>query len=162
MLPFTVALTVFVPATVELSVPVICPLLFVVPTGWVSVFPVPVAASVTVAPLTGFPFASATVTVIVLWLAPLEAVTVAGDAATCDWLALTPPAVAVAVNTTGLPARPLAVARSVSVFAVVPRVHEFAAAIPLAVVATGVVGSTVPLLAVAANVTSTPATGFPA
>ena len=46
-----VAETVFDPATVELNVPVICPLASVVPTGCVSVFPVVgVAASVTVAP----------------------------------------------------------------------------------------------------------------
>jgi len=46
-----VADTVFVPAAVELKVPVICPLASVVPTGSVSVFPaVGVAASVTVAP----------------------------------------------------------------------------------------------------------------
>ena len=46
-----VADTVFDPAAVELSVPVICPLPSVVPTGCVSVFPVVgVAARVTVAP----------------------------------------------------------------------------------------------------------------
>src|SRR2546426_32333 len=46
-----VAETVFEPAAVELSVPVICPLASVVPTGWVNVFPaVGVAARVTVAP----------------------------------------------------------------------------------------------------------------
>ena len=46
-----VAETVFVPAAVELSVPVATPLASVVPTGWVNVFPaVGVATSVTVAP----------------------------------------------------------------------------------------------------------------
>src|SRR6266480_58064 len=46
-----VADTVFDPAAVELNVPVIWPLASVVPTGWVSVFPVVgLAASVTVAP----------------------------------------------------------------------------------------------------------------
>jgi hypothetical protein len=46
-----VAETVFDPAAVELRLPVICPLASVVPTGWVSVFPVVGdAASVTVAP----------------------------------------------------------------------------------------------------------------
>src|SRR6266446_643887 len=48
-----VAETVLVAATVELNVPVATPLAFVVPTGCVSVFPVPVAASTTVAPATG-------------------------------------------------------------------------------------------------------------
>ena len=46
-----VADTVFEPAAVELKVPVISPFALVVPTGWVSVFPVVgVAAKVTVAP----------------------------------------------------------------------------------------------------------------
>src|SRR5205823_2156707 len=61
-----VADTVFDPAAVELRVPVATPLAFVVPTGWVSVFPaVGVAARTTVAPAIGFPFASRAVTVIV-------------------------------------------------------------------------------------------------
>src|SRR5213594_2885871 len=61
-----VADTVFVPAAVELRVPVICPFTSVVPTGWVRVLPaVGVAASVTVAPGIGFPFASRAVTVMV-------------------------------------------------------------------------------------------------
>ena len=43
--------TVFVSATVELSVPVTTPLASVVPSGWVNVLPeVGEAASVTVAP----------------------------------------------------------------------------------------------------------------
>jgi hypothetical protein len=64
--PSIVADTVFDSATVALSVPVATPLAFVVPTGCVSVFPVVgVAASTTVAPATGFPFASRAVTVIV-------------------------------------------------------------------------------------------------
>jgi len=45
-----VADTVFDPAAVELNVPVATPLAFVVPTGWVSVFPLPVADNTTVAP----------------------------------------------------------------------------------------------------------------
>jgi hypothetical protein len=57
--------TVLDAATVELSVPVATPLAFVAPTGWVSVFPVPVAASTTVAPAIGLPEASRAVTVIV-------------------------------------------------------------------------------------------------
>src|SRR5207245_6597602 len=46
----TVAETVFDSAVVELKLPVATPLALVVPTGCVSVFPVPVAASTTVAP----------------------------------------------------------------------------------------------------------------
>src|SRR5439155_1388051 len=63
--PLAVAETVFVPAPVELSVPVATPLALVVPLGWVRVLPLPVAASTTVAPLIGLPLASFAVTVIV-------------------------------------------------------------------------------------------------
>src|SRR5438552_412687 len=72
------------------------------------------------------------------------------------------PAVAVAVKLTGLPVMPLPAALAVSVLgpAVVPRVHEVKAAIPPAPVVTGVVGLTLPLPAVGANVTATPATGL--
>src|SRR5207247_4081891 len=67
--PFTVAVTVFVPAAVEFKAPVIWPLVLVVPAGCVSVMPVTgLAARVTVAPLTGLPLASFTVTVLVLAL----------------------------------------------------------------------------------------------
>src|SRR5205823_786659 len=157
--PFTVAVTVFVPAAVELSVPLICPDAFVVPTGCVSVLPVAgVTASDTVAPVTGLPLASRTVTVIVL--APAPAVIVAGVAATVDWAALGPPAVAVAVNVTGLPPSPDDVARSVSVLAAVPSVQEFTAAKPLALVVTGAAGSTVPLSPAVEDVTATPGTGL--
>jgi hypothetical protein len=50
-----VADTVFDSATVELKLPVATPLALVVPTGGVRVFPVPVAASATVAPAIGLP-----------------------------------------------------------------------------------------------------------
>src|SRR5437870_5286384 len=60
-----VADTVFDSAVVELSVPVAMPFASVTPAGCVIVFPVPVAARVTVAPEMGFPNASLAVTVIV-------------------------------------------------------------------------------------------------
>src|SRR5881628_1822098 len=61
-----VAETVFDPAAVDDRLPVATPVTSVVPTGCVRVFPVVgVAASVTVAPWIGFPFASRAVTVIV-------------------------------------------------------------------------------------------------
>ena len=60
-----------------------------------------------------------------------------------------------------MPDSPDAVARSVSVLAVAPRVQELAAATPLPLVVTAVAGSTVPLSPVVANVTATPVTGFP-
>jgi len=82
--PFTVAVTVFVPAAVELNAPVICPLALVVPVGWVNVLAAPVAASVTDAPLTGLPKPSRTVTVMVAALEPVLAVMVPGAADTRD------------------------------------------------------------------------------
>src|SRR5256885_16683332 len=61
-----VADTVFVPAAVELRVPVATPFASVVPAGWVNVLPaVGVAGSVTVAPGIGLPFASLAVTGVV-------------------------------------------------------------------------------------------------
>src|SRR5437762_13975687 len=76
--------TVSAPPTVELKVPVATPSPFVGPTGCVSVFPVPVAASTTVAPAIGLPSASRAVTVTVEL--PLPAVI--GDiAVTVDRLA---------------------------------------------------------------------------
>ena len=84
-----VADTVFEPAAVELRVPLATPLAFVVPTGCVNVLPVVgLAASVTVAPAIGFPFASFAVTVMVE--VPLPAAI--GDVAvTVDWVAETAP-----------------------------------------------------------------------
>src|SRR6266516_6657191 len=91
--PLIVADTVLVSGVVELSVPVATPLAFVGLAGCVSVLPEPVADSTTVAPLTGFPFASRAVTVIVD--VPLPAVIEVGDAVTLDCEAETGPAVTV-------------------------------------------------------------------
>src|SRR5690349_9376897 len=66
----------------------------------------------------------------------------------------------VAVKVTGLPVSPAALAVSVFGPALVPRVHEVTAAIPLAPVVTAVVGATVPPPDATANVTATPATGL--
>src|SRR5436309_2745400 len=98
--------TVFDPAAVELKGPVTTPLASVGPSGCVSVFPaVAVAASATVAPSTGLPPASRAVTVMVDWLAPLDAV-IGEVAVTVDWTADTAPAftttVAVCVIATAL------------------------------------------------------------
>src|SRR2546430_11127424 len=61
-----VADTVFEPAAVDGRLPVATPLTSVVPTGWVTVLPaVGVAATGTVAPWTGLPFAPFPVTRIV-------------------------------------------------------------------------------------------------
>src|SRR5205823_12065069 len=71
------------------------------------------------------------------------------------------PAVPVAVNVTGMPASPLAVAVALFRPAAALQAHDVAAAIPSAPVATGVVGVTVPLPGLAAKVTPTPETGLP-
>ena len=78
--PATVAEIVFPSATVELNVPVTTPLASVTAAGCVSVFPLPVAASTTVAPLIRLPEPSFAVTVIVLVAPP--APMLAGAAAT--------------------------------------------------------------------------------
>src|SRR5690242_21778638 len=89
-LPFTVAVTTLLPVAVELRVPVTWPLVLVAPAGWVSAFPVPVAASATLAPLIGLPNWPFTVTVIVDVFAPALAAMLVGVALTSDLLALTP------------------------------------------------------------------------
>src|SRR5437867_808618 len=97
-----VAEIVFDSASVDASVPVATPLAFVVVAGCVSVLPDPVAASTTVAPGMGLPFASRAVTVIVEL--PLPAAI--GDVAlTVDWLAD-----ADAATTTTVPVRVIATA----------------------------------------------------
>lgn len=161
--PFTVALIVFTSAVVELNVPVICPFASVVPTGCVNVLFVPVEARATVAPWTRLLNASRTVTVIAAALAPLLAVIGLGLALTDDRLELGRGGVPVAVKITGLPVMPLGDAVAVSVFgpAIVLRVQDVTVATPSVPVATGVAGSTAPLLRPVANVTSTPDTGLP-
>ena len=78
----------------------------------------------------------------------------------CSAIELALPAVPVAVNVTGFPVRPGAVAVSVFVPALGPSVHDVTAAIPLPLVVTAVVGSTEPFPDATANVTATPATGL--
>src|SRR5439155_280191 len=91
--PLAVAETVFDSATVDVSIPVAVPFAPVGPAGCVSVLPFPVAASTTVAALTGFPKSSFAVTMIVD--DPLPATNEAGDAVTVDTAADTGPAVTV-------------------------------------------------------------------
>jgi hypothetical protein len=88
MVAFTVPVTVFVPATVALIVPVICPLVPVVPEGCVKLIPGSADARVTVAPLTRLSNASRTVAVIVERLEPLLAVIGLGAAVIEDRVAL--------------------------------------------------------------------------
>src|SRR5207244_1336232 len=145
-----VAEIVFDSASVDASVPVVTPLALVVAAGCVSVLPVPVAASTTVAPCTGLPLASRAVTVIVE--VPLSAVI--GDVAlTVDWLADTVPAftttVAVCVIATAL-----IVADTVFASALASDIVPVAT--PLAfVVVTGCV-SVLPVVGLAASTTVTP------
>jgi len=93
--PFAAAETPFDPATVEAKVPVATPSASVGPAGCVSVFPLPVADSTTVAPLIGLPPASLAVTVIVE--VPLPATSDVGEALTVDCEAETDPAATVTV-----------------------------------------------------------------
>src|SRR5207247_407916 len=148
--PSIVAEIVLDSASVDASVPVATPLAFVVVAGCVSVLPVPVAASTTVAPCTGLPLASRAVTVIVE--VPLPAVI--GDVAlTVDWLADTVPP----FPTTGavcVIATSLSVADTVLDSAVVE--VSVPVATPLAfVVVTGCV-SVLPVVGLAASTTVTP------
>jgi hypothetical protein len=83
VIPFAVAVTVFVSAIVELKVLEVWPLVPVA-LGGGSVLAVPDAVKVTVAPLTRFPNASFTVTVSVAALEPELAVMVEGFAIRVD------------------------------------------------------------------------------
>src|SRR5437763_2933053 len=150
--PLSVALIVFVSALVELSVAVAWPLAPVRLVGWASALFVPLAARVTVTPLTGLPNSSFAVTVIVAALAPVDAVIAAGVAATSDRAALGAPAVPVAVNVIGLPFTPGAVAATGLWPAAAPSVQQPAAAIPLALVV-GLAPVRLPLPSPTANVT---------
>src|SRR5574341_540160 len=123
--PFTVADTVFVPATVELNVPVATPAPSV-GAGWVTELPPPEALRKTVAPLTGLRKASRAVTVIVEALDPELAVSADGAADSVDWPADTAPAVTVTVAACAS-ARPFTVADTLFVSAKVD------ASVPVAV-----------------------------
>src|SRR5881409_3530522 len=149
-----VAEIVFDSASVDASVPVATPLAVVVVAGCVSVLPDPVAASTTVAPGIGLPFASRAVTVIVEL--PLPAAI--GDVApTVDWLADTAPAftttVAVWVMATALIVAEI-VFDSASVDASVP------VATPLTFVGAAGCVSVLPA-PVAASTTVAPGIGLP-
>src|SRR6266511_2248244 len=153
--PLIVADTVFDSATVELKVPAATPLALVGPLGWVSVLPLPLADSTTVALLIGFPFASFAVTVIVAL--PLPAVIELGDAATVDCAAETGPGVTVTAAVWVM-AVPFAVAETVFTSATVEL--SVPAATPLAVIGP-LVWLTVLPLPVAASTTVAPLIGFP-
>src|SRR5437762_1917188 len=146
--------TVFDAATVELKVPVATPSPSVGPTGCVTVFPVPVAATTTVAPAIGLPSASRAVTVMVEL--PLPAVI--GDVAvTVDRLADTAAGftttVAVCVMATALIVADTVFAPA-AVDASVPVTTPLAFVVP-----TGCV-SVLPAAGVAARVTVAPGIGF--
>src|SRR5205807_1119588 len=153
--PFTVAETVFPSGTVELNVPVATPLAFVWPAGCVTVLPLPVAASTTVAKLTGLPYPSFAVTVIVA--TPLPGAIVAGAAATVDTVADSVPAVTVTAAV-AVSAVPLPVAEAVFPSATVELIVPVATPFPLV----GPVGwVTVFPVPVAASITVRPPTALP-
>src|SRR5207247_2477105 len=77
--PLIVAAIVVASPAAERTVPLAVPLASVGPVGWVSVLPLPLAWSWTVAPAIGFPFASRAVTVMVEIPVPAS---IAGGAAT--------------------------------------------------------------------------------
>ena len=149
-----VADTVFASATVELSAPVATPLTFVVPTGWVSVFPTPVAARITVAPGIGLPNPSLAVTVIVE--APFPAVI--GDIATTADCAPDAPAALTPTLAVCVRATPLIVAETVFASATVEL--SVPVTTPLALVTAAGWVSVFPL-PVAASTTVVPLIGFP-
>jgi hypothetical protein len=153
--PLIVVDTVLLSGAVELRVPVATPLALVAPAGCVSVFPEPVAASTTVAPLTGFPLASRAVTVIVD--VPLPATIEVGDAVTRDCDAETDPAVTVTVAVCVI-AMPLIVADTVFEPATVEL--RVPVATPLAFVGPAACVSVLPE-PVAASTTVAPLTGLP-
>src|SRR5208283_2272099 len=96
--PATFTVIVFVPATVDWSVPVVCPLTPVEEPGCVRMFPEPLADNVTVCPDNGLPFPSSAVTVIVEVEVPFATSPVFGLATAVDLTALTPCAVKVTVG----------------------------------------------------------------
>jgi len=154
--PSIVADTVFVPAAVELRVPVICPLASVVPTGCVKVFPAAgVAARTTVAPAIGLPFASRAVTVMVE--VPLPAAI--GDVAvTVERVAETAPAFTTTVAVWVMATASIVadtVFDSAAVDDSVPVATPLAFVVPIGCV------SVFPVVGVAASVTVAPWTGFP-
>jgi len=153
--PSIVADRVFASATVELKLPVATPLALVVPLGCVSVFPLPVAASTTVAPLIGLPLASLAVTVIVAL--PLPAVSDVGEAATLDCAIETGPGLT-ETDAVWVMATPFAVADTV--FAPAPVELNAPVATPSASVGPAGCVNVFPL-PVAASTTAAPLIGFP-
>jgi hypothetical protein len=128
------------------------------------VLPPPLATvNVTFTPLLGFPKASVTTTE----GGAATAVLIVADWEVAEFAAmeLAGPAVAVAVNVTGLPLGTAAAAVTLLLFvpAVVPRVQLVSVATPFTPVATvaGLAGTMVPPPAVTVKVTFNPLTGFP-
>src|SRR5207245_2790641 len=154
------AVSVLLPAVVlSVQLPTVAtPLVLVV---WLPPVIVPfpgAAANVTATPVTGFPFASLTITDGgALTAVPTVAASFVGLIAA---IVAAAPAVPCAVNVTGLPAKDAEVAVNVFDPAVAPRVQLPTVAIPFAseICAAPV---TLPLAGPAANVTDTPEIGLP-
>src|SRR5690242_18731908 len=155
----TMADTVLVWASVELSVPVATPFVPVGPEGCLVLLLLPPTASVTALFLMTLPYWSRAVTVIVLGPAPVDAVMVAGAATTLVRDASTAPGTVKAVK---LSADPTPVACAVCVLSVgviaVPSV-QFVDAMPLELVV-DVSGLTEPPPSSTDQLMVTPATGL--
>jgi hypothetical protein len=164
--PADVAVTVLAPADAPSvhEVSVATPLALVTTVAGLTglITPAPVAiVNTTLTPLTPLPFASVT-------FALGGAVTAVLTVADCvtnefDTSVVAAPAVPVALNVTGLPLNPVAVAVTVLAPAVVLNVHDVSVAMPLAFVATdaGLTGLNTPAPTVVVNTTLTPLTGLP-
>lgn len=92
--------SVFVSAKLEAIVAVATPEAFVTDAGWVSVFPVPVDARVTVVPVTGLLFASFSVIVRVDVVTPSAVTLLAGEAVKVEFATVAGPATNVTVPVT--------------------------------------------------------------
>src|SRR5688572_6477589 len=157
--PMAVAVNVllFAPAPVPSVQPICAKPDAPVATGFVPLSDPPpaVTANVTDTPATGLLKASRTTTRGAIATAVFTVAVCPLPVLTAIWVAA--PVLALAVNVTGLPLSPAAVAKSVLLFvpAVVPSVQLITCAIPDAFVVIGVSGFTLPPPAVTANVTLT-------
>ena len=161
--PVAAAVNVFVPALAPSVhvVSVAIPLAFVTIVAGLAglIVPTPaVTVKTTLTPLTPLPTASVTFTL----GGAVTAVLIVADCVVTEFetIAAAAPTVPVALNVTGLPVRPLTVARTEFAPAALPSVQDVSVAMPLALVDT-VAGNTVPPPVNTENTTLTPLTGLP-
>src|SRR5207302_8255969 len=143
----------------KVRVVVACPLISVCEDVGFTLPPPEAAPHNTVTPCTGLPPAS-----VINTSCGVPSVLFTGPESLSPELLLrwaAAPTVAVAVNVTGLPAKPAAVAVSVFAPATAPSRHEVTCAIPVVPVASGSTGATLPPPDTTANCTAIPDTAFP-